>query len=306
MIQRRLIQLLQFLNWYTPYFGGKYRLITSLLRLIPNELGFVRSVHGFLFEVQSEYAKHQYVFGCETLTSKVIKEIVSVKKIDVFMDIGANRGWFTLLVRSLDKEAKIFAFEANGKMFSNLSSNIEKNKYENINCKELFIGASEGTLEFYAYLDGANDGMSTAFPLDNLGPTEVSAVVSNTVDNLFKDLESKQLCLLKVDVEGAERDVILGGKKFLQTKPFLILELNPFFLENRGDDALIDGEQVHTSLQKFGYLQFWIDERGKLVPCNDKFLPHVDQLGFNFGANYLFVHKERLDSELISLIAKLL
>lgn len=219
------------------------------------------------------------------------------------MDIGANRGWFATFVRSLDKNIKIFAFEPNPKMFSLLYENVERNRFDSITLMENFVGSSTGTQELHEYLEGANDGMATSFPLKHIGPTNAMSVASKTLDDLFQYLDSRTICLLKVDVEGAESEVIAGARQFLKSKPFLILELNSSFLENRGESGLIEGDSIHVFLQKFGYLQFWIDERGRLEACNQEDLPHEAHLGSYHGANYLFVHRDRLDADLSACIS---
>lgn len=303
MFFQKFIQFIEFANWNSPYFKGKHRLSAGLLRWLPNAIGVVKSMHGFLFEIDAQVAKYQFAFGCETITSKVVKKIVLTKRLDVFMDIGANRGWFAMFVRSLDNDIKIFAFEPNPKTFSLLYGNVERNRFGSITLMENFVGSSTGTQDIHEFLEGGNDGMATGFPLKHFGPTNSMSVASKTLDDLFQHLDSKNDFLLKVDVEGAESEVIAGARQFLKSKPFLILELNPSLLESRGESGLIEGDSIHVFLQKFGYLQFWIDERGRLEACNQGDLPHEAHLGFYHGANYLFVHKDRLDADLSACIS---
>jgi len=79
VLLQKIIQFIEFANWNSPYFKRKHRLFAGLLRWLPNAIGVVKSMHGFLFEIDAQEAKYQFAFGCETITSKVVKKIVSTK-----------------------------------------------------------------------------------------------------------------------------------------------------------------------------------------------------------------------------------
>jgi len=144
--------------------------------------------------------------------------------------------------------------------------------------------------------------MSTAFPLSNMGKTRFSEVESTTLD-IAQPLSSKKVYLIKIDVEGAEIDVLKGARALLKSNPFLIIELNPAFLDNRGNDSLIDDKTIYEFFSEARYRQFWIDEWFNLIQCNSLTpFPHVKYLGNQHSANYLFIHETRLTSHLMKFI----
>ena len=144
MLFRLCIIVLAFFNWKTPYFRGKHKLLSIAINLLPEKVGPTTSINGYRFNINSIEAKYQFVFGCETFTSKVIELIVKNHKIDTFLDVGANRGWFSLFVKSLDKRVEVQAFEANERIFKYLSENQALNPLITFCSKMMFVGEKKG------------------------------------------------------------------------------------------------------------------------------------------------------------------
>jgi len=150
--------------------------------------------------------------------------------ISLVIDIGANRGQFAQeLLRSGFRD-RIVSIEPNPKAFKVLS--MEAGRHENwLACNEavgeiegeriLHITKSDASASFYSvraeysdrYLEILSEQMEVPVPvraLDDLGPTYASPG-----DNVF----------VKVDVQGAELDVIRGGKEFLKACLGIQIEL---------------------------------------------------------------------------------
>ena len=110
---------------------------------------------------------------------------------------------------------------------------------------------------------------------------------------------------MKIDVEGVEDEVLLGGLELLKRNPVMIIELNQGMkasaskaeLNSLGRDK--KGIRLKSKIESplvelisLGYKCFWLDERESLVTVNSiDFLPHHEKLGENCGANYLFIPK---------------
>ena len=130
---------------------------------------------------------------------------------DVFFDIGANIGSYTILASGHCK-AKSIAFEPINKTFQTLKQNIELNKLEDlVIIKNIGIGDSEGILTFTNSMDTINHVTASS---------ENSALVSKIPvypgDYFFKDFGCP--CLIKIDVEGYEDWVIRGMPLILKNK----------------------------------------------------------------------------------------
>ena len=94
------------------------------------------------------------------------------------------------------------------------------------------------------------------------GPAPVGLVgletaVPLTLDGLVADLKLERLDFIKLDVDGAECDVLAGGRDTLaRLRPLILFEFSPYALEERGCDA----PTLLGTLREHGYS--FQDERG--------------------------------------------
>jgi FkbM family methyltransferase len=151
--------------------------------------------------------KHIYFFGqWEPALTHYIR---SLKKSDgVFVDIGANIGYFSLLGSTVFKQVK--AFEASPRIHKMLLANIARNQRRNIDARNVAIGADYGDVKLYPGPPG-NIGMASLAPggRDLLAQEEAVEIV--TMAPLASQLDEAELAnvqLIKIDVEGAEPGVV--------------------------------------------------------------------------------------------------
>ncbi len=112
-------------------------------------------------------------------------------------DCGANVGIVSLYMKSKFPNARIVAFEPDPKVFSCLKQNIENNKIQGVELVEAAVWTNDQGIEFGA--EGA-DGGSVYFE------GKKSRVKSVRLADLLA--KEKTVDLLKIDIEGAEIDVI--------------------------------------------------------------------------------------------------
>jgi FkbM family methyltransferase len=191
--------------------------------------------------------------------------IRNLKRGDIFFDIGANIGYYSLLASKLIAEnGKVFSFEPDPDILKIL----QKNKRDNITIVDKVISDVEGRVDFYSRKNIGEKAIST-INLENFQSTSLSKIEyikikseSTTLDsfcflnNIFPDF-------IKIDVEGAEEKVIKGAKKILEQKnPTIIMEvwLKPF-TENY--------ENAIKILQSYNFKIFEIKENGELSEIED-------------------------------------
>ena len=137
---------------------------------------------------------------------------------DLFIDIGANIGSYTVLA-SAEIGSNVICIEPIPSTFEILKNNISINNVK-LNTTALNIGLSskEATLKFTKSLDTVNH-VSTSID------SEFIEVKVNTLDNITLVLD---LCLIKIDVEGFETEVLNGEKRVLENKNLeeIIIEVN--------------------------------------------------------------------------------
>lgn len=252
---------------------------------------------GFSWKLDSREALWTYLSSCETFTTKVILEIAP--QVGTSICIGANRGWYPLLIRRVNVECKIHAFEPNSKTFSLLEGNLKANSAF-IQSHSFAIGKSSSLQNIYTY-ENANDGMSTLYPTDAISNSFaiLETIEVKTLDEVF--LNSCQLpepILLQMDIEGAEYEALLGSPQFLKKySPIVICEINPLLLEAAGNTSF----ELFHHMETLGYVIYWIDERGKLwLQKGDESCRHLESLPVGSGSNYIFLKDAPLKSKLLS------
>ncbi len=137
-------------------------------------------------------------------------------------DVGANVGELTLMFsRFIGTEGSVHAFEPSTAAFEKLVALCSASSLRNVHLQPIALAEQEQSVVIYSYGDGYLSWTSQALrPLENYG-IDVRAVGSETVSATTLDLYCErngidEIDLLKVDVEGAELQVLLGARRMLQ------------------------------------------------------------------------------------------
>jgi FkbM family methyltransferase len=162
------------------------------------------------------------VFGYWLGTYELEKQklfIKMVKEGDVVFDIGAHVGFYTLLSAELvGKDGKVFSFEPLMANYEYLKKHIEINNYKNITPFNVAVSDREG-FAFFARGENTSTGHLT-----NEGEIKVRTIA---IDDWINNKKLPIPNVLKIDVEGAEFDVLIGAANFLKNnKPVIFLSLH--------------------------------------------------------------------------------
>ena len=152
----------------------------------------------------------------------------------VVIDIGAHVGYYTLLAAKLVGPAgKVYAFEPEPGNHATLQKNIELNNYPNIVATQIAVSDSRGRASIY--LSSLDNGRHSMFQhgLPKRGSVQVE---TTTLDWFLETQDLPRVDLIKIDVEGAEVDVLDGMHQLLARSPHLklIIEFNPTLLQSAG------------------------------------------------------------------------
>jgi len=130
-----------------------------------------------------------------------------LKTDDTFVDIGANIGTVTLEAsKKIGNNGKVFSFEANSKTFEFLKGNVQHNDCKNVKLYDLALG--EKSSEIYFSNDFADESNSIQYEKKGI------LVKMKTLDEIIpSDL---RIHLMKIDVLGYEKFVLLGAEKTLK------------------------------------------------------------------------------------------
>ena len=164
-----------------------------------------------------------------------------LKKDDVFVDIGANVGHFTLLASGVAK-ARTIAIEPIPNTYEKLLKNVHVNNLQdNVECLNIGLGEEKGELKFTKGFDVMN-----RVALEN----ETVPTITVPIQRLDDVLISEEPTFLKIDVEGFEYFVLKGATETLQKSSlkYILLEFN-----NSGDKFGISDEKVFEFVTSFGF-----------------------------------------------------
>lgn len=189
-----------------------------------------------------------------------------LKKGDTFIDVGANQGEYSLwAARKVGSKGKVVAFEPMTQLFEQLTENIRLNKsFKNtISPVKLGLSDKKGEVTLYASED-SNEGTNTIYNTDKFS-IELGKIQLDTLDEQLDNLKINTVNFLKIDVEGAELQVLKGAVNTLKNnRPILLLEINK--------DACIAGgylpEDILELLKPFNYSFSKIGLRGSLSKVN--------------------------------------
>jgi FkbM family methyltransferase len=173
-----------------------------------------------------------------------------IKKGNVCFDIGANEGYFSLLMSKLVGEnGRIYAFEPQTRLLPILFKNINQNASFNCTICNFGVGESKSMKEISLFPSNNNAASSIVRPYKlNANKEEIYVF---DIDYFVQKSNISKVDFVKIDVEGYEFEVVRGMKKTLSEKKIgtILLDYHTTILKERG----ISSWEIHSELIKNGY-----------------------------------------------------
>lgn len=145
---------------------------------------------------------------------------------DVVLDVGANRGVYSILLAS--KARRVIAVEPEAASSSQLLRNKQMNGLNNLDVYQRAFGNREGTETLYLGLGVA------AIDTGHLGrdwkQSETQSVELVRGDDFLRDNGLPQPTIIKIDVEGYEDAVLAGLEQTLKHCRVVLCEIHPDML----------------------------------------------------------------------------
>jgi FkbM family methyltransferase len=178
----------------------------------------------------------------------ILKEILHTG--DVFLDLGANIGYFSLLAASIVQgSGKVIAFEPNTQNLQLLYASIFENQFSNITVYPFAAADKAQILKLTSF--GSN-GFIGAPQSSQVNAQFLQSVI---VDDLLQN--EKKINVIKIDIEGYEPLALRGmGKTIERHKPIIVTEFSPWHIKHRTEIAPQD---YLRQLCQYGY-DLWIIE----------------------------------------------
>ena len=228
---------------------------------------------GYLWSTSSSY---DYILGQYENPETLQLFLSWLKPNSVYYDIGSNIGYHALVANTIITEGEIYAFEPMPEVRAIFEKHISLNKkqitHNNIRLSALAISKQVGEVLFsndVAYREG-NTYVSTSDVFSSA--KNKIMVLCQSIDGFLQE-GNKVPDIIKIDVEGAEYDVLLGAKNTLMHyKPNILLATH---------DCHLPGVQQKC-------VDFLI-ELGYDIKHTGKYNKHITGLD-----DYIAIHKSRL------------
>jgi FkbM family methyltransferase len=186
--------------------------------------------------------------GYEPSTQAVLRRYL--KPGDVFIDAGANEGFFTVIGSGLVGPAgRVVAVEPQGRLQAVIRRNLELNQCGNVSVVQAALSGERGTLSL-ALTSEMDPGGSSLFRMTKYKLPEESVRVI-TLGDLLHEAQITVCQLMKVDIEGAEYDAFLAAGELLRSGLIrnIALEIHNTILARRG----VSGGRLHEFMLACGY-----------------------------------------------------
>lgn len=231
-----------------------------------------RTFYGAPLRIDLPAATDIFLLGAKTHDSEIRLSrllIRSLQKGHSFVDVGAHYGFYSLLAATLcGPEGKVLALEASPSTFELLQFNTQS--FSQIEPLLLAAGDRQGTLTFYEFptlYSEYNSLKITQFEgstwIDEVQPTVIE-VTGGRLDEILPRM-SIHPDIIKIDVEGAEEQVVRGMEGLLDElqKTMIIIE---YLTPQKGNTP---HRQALNYLTGKGFGVFIIDMDGRPKKCGD-------------------------------------
>ncbi len=198
----------------------------------------------------------------EPHVTSVFKKELNKKKDAVFLDVGANMGWFTLMAAGLPQCAKVIALEPNWGNLQLLYKSLIRNDYGNVTVYP--YAATEARSLVQLTSSSGDTGTGFTSPISNETNLDITIVQGVKLDDLLSG--EPRIDIIKMDIDGNEPCAIAGMLGAIEKhRPVIMAELFPKGLKEL---AGIDPEEYLDTFTGLGYSYAVINMEGKEVMCD--------------------------------------
>jgi len=195
-------------------------------------------------------------YSYESGDSKIIEE--SLRSSKVFVDVGANIGWYTLGAAAKYPDLQVYSFEPMPTTFGWLNKNKDLNDLNNVHLFNFGLSNEDDEIDFYYSPEGS--GNASARNLTNKDDT-IKITVNVKIMDKMEEFKSIKIDFMKIDVEGAELFALQGAIKLIERdRPVIFCEI----LRKWSKQFNYVPDDILIFLRDLGYECFEIIEDGIL------------------------------------------
>jgi len=204
----------------------------------------------------------------------MVIEALTAASTGFFIDAGANIGLFSIVAAKLNPLLQVVAFEPNPRMFAFLSEHIHLNGLSTLRAEPCALSNRDGETRLFLSPSDMSASLLPDFQKDSNPASGALPVKIMTLDSYVRRMGVSGSLVLKVDVEGHEKEVLEGAMSSIaKLKPDIVIEVLKDF-----DHPSLD------KLRNLGYGFYRITHQG-LIATKDVGLTKIGEFTF---FNYLF------------------
>jgi len=218
--------LLRALNRANPTAFGRGRVVQLAreLRAVP-DAGVHSLAPGLKLQLEPDDTTERDIYfdAFEFLTRRMLRHLL--RPGTVFVDVGANIGYYTVLAGHwIGEQGIVWAFEPNPTIATRLRQNVELNGLKNVTVREVALGSSSGTAMLHCPKSETH-GYASLAPMAGMECRTVE--IQLAVLDLIAGSSLARLDVIKMDIEGFEDGAVAGAREtILRYKPHVLLEVN--------------------------------------------------------------------------------
>jgi FkbM family methyltransferase len=238
---------------------GRYVLSEVAAKVLVPATGFVEGSIG-AYRISCDFRdliQRQIYFGLyDQAETRLVRKLL--KPGDGFFDVGANVGYYSLVASQIiGNSGRVHAFEPIAENVAAFKETITVNSIANIIVNQVAVGAADGSLTLYV---GDGRAKSSGWASQVLSESRPKALVVDMIslDGYIQREAIDHIRLVKLDIEGAERDALLGMQALLSQPdaPDLLCEINPYLLGRQN----LDSRALTRFLADHGYFLYQADK----------------------------------------------
>lgn len=154
---------------------------------------------------------------------ELIPLLKKLKKVNTLIDVGSNKGQFSILMNNYYPNIKIYSFEPQKKFLDIQKRILPSNNY----FYNTALGSIRGNKKFY--ITKREDSSSILKPINNKLKYKIKKIEKvrvDKLDNIINLNKLKKPVLMKLDIQGYELEALKGSKKVLKKIDYLITEIS--------------------------------------------------------------------------------
>jgi len=191
------------------------KFLSKMSFLIPNRYFLINYYGGKIYlnlresQMMIERALGVYEYWKTHLVMDLVKPGM------VVVDVGVNKGYFSLLFAKLmEDKGKVLSFEPDPDNCFWIKKSINANKYNSIKLYQIALSDKNGEATFYP---GKKSGLGSLFLSNSAAPDKKPfKVKTRKLDDILKEGGIEDIDIIKIDVEGSDLLVLKGAENTLK------------------------------------------------------------------------------------------